>query len=155
MIRKGRETRQKIPVREKGGVLKVRGVRERDSITFSIMETLTGSESEQEERDRRRKKEETKRRENSCYRINRRMSPEPGLLCVNERCMWVGPTYKSVCVCVHAHACAHAYTQPCPTLIWSPMDYSPPGSTDHGIFQARILEWVAISSSRGSSQIRH
>ena len=31
---------------------------------------------------------------------------------------------------------------------------SPPGSTAHGIFQARILEWVAISSSRGSSRPR-
>ena len=31
------------------------------------------------------------------------------------------------------------------------MDYSPPGSSVHGIFQAKILEWVAISSSRGSS----
>ena len=34
------------------------------------------------------------------------------------------------------------------------MDYSPPGSSVHGILQARILEWVAISFSRGSSQIR-
>ena len=33
-----------------------------------------------------------------------------------------------------------------------PMDYSPPGSSVHGVSQARILEWVAISSSRGSSQ---
>ena len=33
---------------------------------------------------------------------------------------------------------------------WRPMDCSPPGSSVHGIFQARILEWVAISSSRGS-----
>ena len=32
-----------------------------------------------------------------------------------------------------------------------PMDHSPPGSSVHGISQARILEWVAISSSRGSS----
>ena len=31
------------------------------------------------------------------------------------------------------------------------MDYSPPGSSIHGILQARILEWVAISYSRGSS----
>ena len=31
------------------------------------------------------------------------------------------------------------------------MDYSPPGSSVHGIFQMRILEWVAISFSRGSS----
>ena len=34
------------------------------------------------------------------------------------------------------------------------MDYSPPGSSVHGILQARILEWVAISISRGSSQPR-
>ena len=34
----------------------------------------------------------------------------------------------------------------------NPMDYSPPGSSDHGIFQSRIPEWVAISFSRGSSQ---
>ena len=32
------------------------------------------------------------------------------------------------------------------------MDYSPPGSSVHGILQARILEWTAISSSRGSTQ---
>ena len=32
------------------------------------------------------------------------------------------------------------------------MDCSLPGSSVHGIFQARILEWVAISFSRGSSQ---
>jgi len=32
------------------------------------------------------------------------------------------------------------------------MDYSPPGSSVHGIFQTRILEWVAISYSRGSSR---
>ena len=35
-----------------------------------------------------------------------------------------------------------------------PMDYSPPGTCVHGIFQARILEWVAISFSRRSSQSR-
>ena len=40
--------------------------------------------------------------------------------------------------------------QMCPTL-WDPMDYSPPGSSIHGILQVRILEWIAISSSRGSS----
>ena len=36
----------------------------------------------------------------------------------------------------------------------NPVDCSPPGSSIHGILQARILEWVAISSSRGSSQPR-
>ena len=40
--------------------------------------------------------------------------------------------------------------QSCPTLC-DPMDCSPPGSSVHGIFQARILEWVATSFSRGSS----
>ena len=33
-----------------------------------------------------------------------------------------------------------------------PMDYSLPGSSLHGILQARVLKWVAISFSRGSSQ---
>ena len=40
--------------------------------------------------------------------------------------------------------------QSCPTLC-DPMDCSPTGSSIHGIFQARVLEWVAISFSRGSS----
>ena len=35
-----------------------------------------------------------------------------------------------------------------------PVDCSPPGSSVHGILQARVLEWVAISFSRGSSQPR-
>ena len=34
------------------------------------------------------------------------------------------------------------------------MDSSPPGSSVHGILQARILEWVAMPSSRGSSQLK-
>ena len=37
-------------------------------------------------------------------------------------------------------------TQSCLTL-WDPMDCSPPGSSVHGIFQARVLEWVVISFS--------
>ena len=41
--------------------------------------------------------------------------------------------------------------QSCLTLCY-PMDCSPPGSSVHGIFQARILEWVARPSSRGSSE---
>ena len=43
--------------------------------------------------------------------------------------------------------------QSCPTLC-SPMDCSLPGSSVHGIFQAIVLEWIAISFSRGSSQPR-
>ena len=53
-----------------------------------------------------------------------------------------------MCVCVCAHVCVHAHTCVCsvnlssPTLR-SPVDYSLPGSSVHGILQARILEWVA------------
>ena len=43
--------------------------------------------------------------------------------------------------------------QLCLTL-WDSKDCSLPGSSVHGIFQARILEWVAISFSRGSSWAR-
>ena len=49
--------------------------------------------------------------------------------------------------------CACSVAQSCPTLC-DPMDRSPPGSPVHGIFQARRLEWVAISYSRGSSRPR-
>ena len=43
--------------------------------------------------------------------------------------------------------------QACPTL-YNPMDCSPPGSSAHGIFQARTLQWGAISYSRESSWLR-
>ena len=43
--------------------------------------------------------------------------------------------------------------QSCPSLC-NPMDYSPPGSSVQGILQASTLEWVAMPSSRGSSQPR-
>ena len=43
--------------------------------------------------------------------------------------------------------------QLCPTLCY-PIDGSPPGSSVPGILQARILEWVAVSFSRGSSRPR-
>ena len=48
---------------------------------------------------------------------------------------------------------ACSITQLCPTLC-NPMDWRLPGSSVHGIFQARILEWIAISFSRGSSPPR-
>ena len=46
----------------------------------------------------------------------------------------------------HLHAAAAKSRQSCPTLS-SPMDCSPPGSSVHGIFQARVLEWGAIAFS--------
>ena len=48
------------------------------------------------------------------------------------------------------HVPAGSVAQSCTTL-HNPMDCSLPGSSVHGVFQAGILEWVAISSSRGSS----
>ena len=49
-----------------------------------------------------------------------------------------------MCVCV----CMCSVAKLCLTL-WNPMDCSLPGSSVHGILRARILKWVAISSSRG------
>ena len=54
----------------------------------------------------------------------------------------VRPLYIGMCVCL--------ITLSCLTLC-NPMGRSLPGFSVHGILQARILEWVAISSSRGSS----
>ena len=45
-----------------------------------------------------------------------------------------------------AAAAAAKLLQSCPTL-WDPIDSSPPGSSVHGIFQARALEWVAVAFS--------
>ena len=45
------------------------------------------------------------------------------------------------------------FAQSCPTL-WDSKYCSPPGSSVHGVLQARIMEWVAIPFSRGSSQPR-
>ena len=56
---------------------------------------------------------------------------------------------KAIAACV----CAKSL-QSCPTRC-NPMEYSPPGSSVHGILQARILEWVAMPSSRVSSQPRN
>ena len=52
-------------------------------------------------------------------------------------------------------SCFHSFKslQLCPNLC-VPMDFSLPGSFVHGILQARILEWVAMPSSRGSSKPR-
>ena len=48
------------------------------------------------------------------------------------------------------HLDKHAKTLPSGPTLWDPLNRSPPDSSVHGILQARIMEWVAISSSRGS-----
>ena len=53
----------------------------------------------------------------------------------------------------NVYLCMCSVAKSCLTL-WDPMDCSLPSSSVHGIFQARILEWIAISSSRGSSWLR-
>ena len=65
------------------------------------------------------------------------------LLCFNERYLHTQYVYVYVLV-----------AQSCLTL-WSPMDYSLPGFSVHGILQAKILEGVDIPFSRGSSQCRN
>ena len=73
--------------------------------------------------------------------INNSSSSKKCLLCLfdpkaqNWQYIWV-------CVCVHAQLCL---------TLCDPVDCSPPGSSVCGISQVRILNWVAISSSRGSS----
>ena len=61
-------------------------------------------------------------------------------------CVSWGNIYSSL-------VCYAKSLQSCPTF-WDPMDCSPQGSSIHGILQARILESVAMPSSRGSSQSR-
>ena len=53
---------------------------------------------------------------------------------------------------VHVHACSVAKSYP---ALFDIMDCRPPGSAVHRIFHARMLEWFAISSSRGTSQPRN
>ena len=61
--------------------------------------------------------------------------------------LWYGPDVLIILMCVCAQSLSHV--QLCDT-----MDCGPPGSSVHGILQARTLEWVAIPFSRGSSQPR-
>ena len=52
-------------------------------------------------------------------------------------------------ICVHAKLLELCLT------VWSSMNYSPPGSSIHGILQARILEWIAMTCSRLSPWLKH
>ena len=60
-----------------------------------------------------------------------------------------------ICLCVYTHACVCVLVAQSCLILCDPMDYcSLPGSSVHGILQARILEWVAVHSSRGSCEPR-
>ena len=58
--------------------------------------------------------------------------------------LWFHQGGRSIKMTKDPAAAADSF-QLCPTLC-DPMDYSPPDSSVHGILQARILEWVAVSS---------
>ena len=83
-----------------------------------------------------------------------------GLPVFRDACLW---GHRSVCCCSCAisqlggssssSVRAVLVAQSCPTRC-DPMDCGPPGSSVHGILQARILEWIAIPFSRGSSRPR-
>ena len=72
----------------------------------------------------------------------------PYWLIATNNCMAGFLAYIWLCVCA-----LRSVAQSCLTLC-GPMGCSPPGSIVHEIFQARILQWVAISYSRGSSKPR-
>ena len=107
----------------------------------------------------------------------------PGACCSSWGCKesdmieWLNWTESQVKITTHTHIHTHTHTHfdessiSCPTCaehflkesesevaqscltLSDSMDYSLPGSSVHGIFQARVLEWVAISFSTSSSYL--
>ena len=86
-----------------------------------------------------------------------------GARCGSRLCSWgkggragrlliMGELMSGCIIGCHTCMCAQLL-QSCPALC-NPMDCSPPSSSVHGILQARILEWVLMPSSRGSSYPR-
>ena len=71
---------------------------------------------------------------------------EDGYMCVYDRAPLLSTWNSHNIVCKSAAAAAAKSLQLCPTLS-DLMDYSLPGSSVHGIFQARVLEWGAIAFS--------
>ena len=100
---------------------------------------------------------------------------------LEDSCHWIKPTFKGrslhkgmdtrkqislgiiLVKILREKTCKHCHSLMCVMLLLfscsvlsdcHPMGYRPPGSSVHGISQARILEWVAICFSRGPSQSR-
>ena len=75
------------------------------------------------------------------------------LQCVSHS-EWWGPSQAGdpQLQLTQSYQCTHTHTQSCPTLC-NPLDYiyNLPSSSAYGIFQAKILQWVATSYSKGSS----
>ena len=116
------------------------------------------------------------RKINLKFLVSARMRKEEPALLGSLHCKWrdgspepnqstlLGNLYSTVSTQPGYNFIIHTHThtqnvcsqllQSCFTLC-DPMDCSPPGSFVHGIFLARILEWIAMPSSRGSSQPRN
>ena len=84
-----------------------------------------------------------KNKPKECTLFNQTAVPFSFPLCWEEKSESLRVGRKQRGPCMHAKS-----LQSCPTLC-DPMDCSPPASSVHGILQARILEWAAISSSGG------
>ena len=77
----------------------------------------------------------------------------------NHICLYIHNLHIHTRMCPHPHAYTYIYMCPCwhtqlCLTVCGPMDYCLSGSSVHGILQARVLEWVAILFSRGSSWSR-
>ena len=77
------------------------------------------------------------------------LSSSKRVLFCRHNCLGTVCVCVSVCVCLRACSVAESCT-----ILCDPLDCSPPVSSVYGIIQERILEWAAISYSRGSSQPR-
>ena len=83
------------------------------------------------------------------YMYRQMQWPPHGSICIHSG------SFYSILSCSEGdtYVRARSVAQSCLTLC-DPVDRSPPGTSAHGILQTRILEWVAITSSRVSSQAR-
>ena len=102
-----------------------------------------------------------------CFRVRLRVCCRERRFPQTSPCgFWCSCQFRSLVSSYHPHhtvreagqcfamlSCLCLPAQSCPTLC-DPVDCSPPGSSVHGISQARTLEWVAISFSRASSLTR-
>ena len=73
------------------------------------------------------------------------LSIDPPVYAINWRVILLSFYPNLLCACLVIRSCL---------TLCNPMDCSPPSSSVHGIFLAKILEWVTISSSRESSRPR-
>ena len=92
--------------------------------------------------------------------INRKVTIHSTFICVYQPCLqivwvtWIPSTDPLICLnfIFLSYMCANSFQ--CSSTLCDPRDHNPRGSSVHGILQQSILEWVAISSSRGSSRPR-